>query len=93
MKMSVQREEEYSEFEIELAKRNLCATVSMQLGITYQHCWKTYIEPNLKKRKREPCILNAPGSSRKVSAKKRKPYSRGRWLDHKSELKKHPNQT
>lgn len=49
MKQPVQ-EEEYNEFEIELAKRILCSTVSMQMGISYQHCWKTYIEPNLKEK-------------------------------------------
>ena len=49
MKRPVQKEE-YSMFEIELAKRILCSTVSLQMGITYQHCWKTYIEPNLKEK-------------------------------------------
>jgi hypothetical protein len=50
MKQPMQ-EEEYNQFEIELAKRILCSTVSMQMGISYQHCWKTYIEPNLKEKK------------------------------------------
>jgi hypothetical protein len=49
MKQSVQHEK-YNNFEIELAKRILCSTVSTQMGISYQHCWKTYIEPNLKEK-------------------------------------------
>ncbi len=49
MKQSVINEK-YSEFEIELAKRILCSTVSVQMDISYQHCWKTYIEPELKGR-------------------------------------------
>jgi hypothetical protein len=49
MKQPIQREE-YSDFEIELAKRILCSTISTQMGISYQHCWKTYIEPSLKEK-------------------------------------------
>lgn len=49
MKQTVKKEK-YTEFEIELARRILCSTISVQMGISYQHCWKMYIEPNLKGR-------------------------------------------
>ena len=42
--------EKYTEFDIELAKRILCSTLSLQMGISYQHCWKTYVEPGLKEK-------------------------------------------
>ena len=35
-----------SEYDIELAKRIACAAISHQMGISYQHYWKTYIQTN-----------------------------------------------
>jgi hypothetical protein len=40
--------EKYSEFEIELARRILCSTLSLQMGISYQRCWKIYVEPHIQ---------------------------------------------
>jgi len=45
----IQQPEKYTDFDVKLAQRILCSTVSVQMGISYQHCWKTYIEPNLEK--------------------------------------------
>ncbi len=44
----IKQPEKYTDFDIKLAQRILCSTVSVQMGISYQHCWKTYIEPNLE---------------------------------------------
>lgn len=45
-----QPDEKYNEFDVKLAQRILCAAVSVQMRISYQHCWKTYIEPNLQEK-------------------------------------------
>jgi hypothetical protein len=37
---------EYSESEIELAKKLACAAMSHRLRISYAHCWKTYVANN-----------------------------------------------
>jgi hypothetical protein len=37
---------EYSESEIELAKKIACAAISHRARISYAHCWRTYIVNN-----------------------------------------------
>jgi hypothetical protein len=64
--------EPYNEWEIELAKRLLCSTISVQMGITYQHCWKTYIEDAVKENGVAPIYLECARCIREDLFKSRK---------------------
>lgn len=52
-----QPNKKYNEHDVKLAQRILCATLSVQMRISYQHCWKTYIEPNLQENEIETLYL------------------------------------
>ncbi len=64
--------EPYNEWEIELAKRLLCSTISVQMGISYQHCWKTYVEQAVKENGVPPIYLECARRIREDLFKDRK---------------------
>lgn len=40
--------EPYNGWDIQVAQRLYCSAISVQTGISYQHCWKTYVGPAIE---------------------------------------------